>query len=80
MAADLEALKAAHAQAKATHREAVKAIVEAKRAADAARRRAGETFKAYIAACPPGGRPREKPKRKRAVDPKADSVFPPSPP
>jgi len=70
----IEALKAAHVEAKAIHREAVKAVLEAKLIADAARRRATEAFRALNLARTPRPRP------PRVVDPNADSVFPPSPP
>jgi hypothetical protein len=78
MAADLEALKAKLAAAKAVHREAVKMIVGAKRVADDARRKLGEVQREYIAALPPSKRP--KPRPARVEDPDANSVFPSSPP
>ncbi len=71
---DLEALKAAHAEAKALHREAAKAVLDAKRIADAARRRTGATFRALNEARPPRPRP------VRVKDPEADNPFPSSPP
>ena len=71
---NLEALKQALADAKAVHRDAVKAIVDAKRVADNARDRAREAFSAYIAARPPSKRPRPRPKR--AATPDTDCVFP----
>lgn len=60
---DLEALKAALKAAKAVLREKVKVIVEAKRAADDARRKLGEVQRAYFAALPPSKRPKPRPAR-----------------
>jgi hypothetical protein len=74
MAADIEALKAAHAEAKALHRDAAKSVLDAKRIADAARRRVNETFRALNEARPPRPRPA------RITDPDADNPFPSSPP
>lgn len=71
---DIEALKAALAEAKAIHREAVKAVLDAKRIADAARRRVNVAASAYHSARPPRPRP------VRVKDPEADNPFPPSPP
>ena len=71
---DLEALKAAVAETKAVHREAVKAIVEAKRVGDAAHRRFLAAFRAYNEARPPSARPRPE----RAPRPDAGDVFAPS--
>lgn len=68
----LEALKAALKEAKAIHREAVKVIVEAKRAADATHRKLREVQSAYIAALPPSKRPRPRPARVE------ESVFAPN--
>ncbi len=71
---DLEALKQDLADAKAIHRDAVKAILDAKRVADRTHWRVTEARSAYWAARRPTTRPRTRPSR--AVDPKADSVFP----
>lgn len=57
MDANIEALKAALAEAKAVHREAVKAILEAKRVADRARWRVNDAQSAYWKARPPRPRP-----------------------
>jgi hypothetical protein len=70
---DIEALKATLAEAKALHREAVKAILEAKRVADRARWRVNDAQAAYFAVRPPRPRPA------RIKDPEADNPFPPSP-
>ncbi len=70
----LEELKQAYAEAKAIHREAVKAIVDAKRVADAARYDAREAFGAYMAARPPSKRPRPRPQR--VATPDTDLPFP----
>ena len=67
---DIEALKATHAEAKALHREAVKAILDAKRAADAARARVNATFRALNEARPPRPRPA------RVKDTEAENPFP----
>jgi hypothetical protein len=69
---DLEALKQAHAEAKAVHRDAVKAVLDAKRVADRTHWRVTEARSAYWAARPPSTRPRPK----RTVTRKAESVFP----
>ena len=69
---DLESLKKAHAEAKAIHRDAVKAVLDAKRVADRTHRRVTESRSAYWAARPSSTRPRPK----RTVPPKAESVFP----
>lgn len=74
MDADLEALKAAYKEAKAIHREAVKAVPDAKQIADAAHRRATEAFRALNLARPPSKRPKPRPARVE------ESVFAPSPP
>jgi hypothetical protein len=66
---DLEALKQALADAKAIHREAAKAVLDAKRVANAARSRATEAFGAR----PPSKRPRPRPKC--AVTPDTDWPF-----
>jgi hypothetical protein len=68
---DLEALKQALADAKAIHREAARAVLDAKRVANAARFRATEAFAAYMAARPPSKRPRPK----RAATPDRDWPF-----
>jgi hypothetical protein len=73
MSPELEALKAAVAEAKAVYRAALKVIVEAKRVADAARWKLREAQRAYIAALPPSKRPKPRPKRVE------ESVFPSSP-
>ena len=74
MDANLEALKAKLAAAKAVLREAVKMIVEAKRVADDARHKLGEVQREYIAALPASKRPKPRPARVE------ESVFPDSPP
>lgn len=71
----LDTLKAAHDEAKAFRREAVKAVLDAKRVANAARRRESETFAAYNAAFPRPARPRPA----RIERPDAGDVFAPSP-
>lgn len=73
---DLEALKAVVKEAKAIHREAVKAIVEAKRVANNARGHLSDARMAYFKALPPSKRP--KPRPKRVTNP--DDLFAPSPP
>ncbi|HKX46975.1 MAG TPA: hypothetical protein VJP77_09760 [Planctomycetota bacterium] len=69
---DLEALKAALKEAKAIHREAMKAVDGAKRAAIITRCRVGRAQSAYIAALPPSKRPKPRPARVE------ESVFPSS--
>jgi hypothetical protein len=71
---DLEALKVALKEAKAIHREAMKAVDAAKLAAVFTRRRVGDARSAYFAALPPSKRPKPRPARVE------ESVFPPSPP
>lgn len=75
---DLDALKAAHAEAKAVRREAMKALLDAKRVADAARWRVGEAFRAYNAARRYPTRPR--PPRTVNADEDPDWPFAPSEP
>jgi len=71
---NIEALKAALAAAKAVHREAMKAVDDARRAAVFTRCDVGRAQSAYIAALPPRPRPA------RVKDPEADNPFAPSPP
>lgn len=72
MDANLEAAKAALKEAKAIHREAMKAVDTAKLAASLTRRRVGDARSAYFAALPPSKRPKPRPVRVE------ESVFPPS--
>lgn len=69
---DLEALKQALADAKAVHREAVKAILDAKRVANNARWHVNRARSAYFEARPPSKRPRPS----RVVTPDTDLPFP----
>ena len=73
-ASNLEALKQAYTEAKAVRREAAKAVLEAKRVANAARWSATEAFGAYYAARPHKARRKSRPAR--TVDPDADLPFP----
>lgn len=72
---DLEALKAALKEAKAIHREAMKAVDAAKRAAIFTRCDVGRAQSAYIAALAPSKRPKP-----RVKDPEADNPFAPGQP
>ena len=73
---DLEALKQALTEAKAVHREAVKASREAKRVANLAGDRAIEAFRAYMAARRPA---RRYPRPRRATDRIIRSLLPGNP-
>ncbi|MEO0652528.1 MAG: hypothetical protein AAFZ65_17780 [Planctomycetota bacterium] len=66
---ELEALKQAYEEAKAVQREAAKMVLDFKRLADAARRRATEAFGAYNAARRPTAKPRPRPARAEELDP-----------